>query len=395
MLHRLLDIFHSFLQIAFRIIFARKGQVLFYYPQHFNRSAVGTNPFFDPLLQTCEEAGISYKLLEEPDWGTDKSRNPRAIKADAFFVLVLILRKLVKLAGIKDFYAAEPHVARLVNILTFGRLRYRRYVTISGSMQFLFAAMNEDTRVYDMQHGILYKRHHVFFDENFKLRPHYYNKKLHWLVWGKGYYDTFVKNEESIFYDRVHLVGFPMKHSNNSNNMLRRSKTIIISLQFNPSYDKDTLLKEKKLLTECLDELQYTGYRILLKHHPRFEHCISLEDWFKHYNFIEETNESLESLSQFVDLHITPNSTASFDYARYKIPTYFLYNDERPFGKLIFYDEYAYPLYYRTSLRKVVSHIEDNKEYMEDRNIVYGWYKHFYSSFDKKLFIALVENEAT
>ncbi|MBR7028670.1 MAG: hypothetical protein IKI05_04615, partial [Bacteroidaceae bacterium] len=68
MLHRLLDIFHSFFQIAFRIILARKVQVLFYYPQHFNRSAAGTNPFFDPLLQTCEEAGISYKLLEEPDW---------------------------------------------------------------------------------------------------------------------------------------------------------------------------------------------------------------------------------------------------------------------------------------------------------------------------------------
>ena len=388
MLHRLLDIFHSFLQIAFRIIFARKAQVLFYYPQHFNRSAAGTNPFFDPLLQTCEEAGISYKLLEEPDWGTDKPRNPRAIKADAFFVLVLILRKLVKLAGIKDFYAAEPHVARLVNVLTFGRLRYRRYVTISGSMQFLFAAMNEDTRVYDMQHGNLYKQHYVFFGNNRKLRKPYYNRKLKWLVWGKGYRDCFCQGEEELLADRVFVVGYPI-HSE-KNIFKSRDNVLLLSLQLTADYNQQELIEEKKLLEGLLEQLQGSNYKVLLKHHPRYNDIISVDDWSEKYDNIEFSMSPLDELVAEVKFHITCWSTTAFEYAKYGIPTYFLYNDIRPMGKRLFYEEYKYPLYYKMHINDVLERISDDSKYAQDASCVQEWYQTFYSTYDSEVFKRLL-----
>ena len=58
----------------------RKPRVLFYYPQHFNRTDQGTNPFFDKLLETCDRHGVAYRLYEEPDRATDKPRNTKASK---------------------------------------------------------------------------------------------------------------------------------------------------------------------------------------------------------------------------------------------------------------------------------------------------------------------------
>ncbi len=67
--------------------------LLFYYPQHFNRSDEYSNPFFDRMLDICDRHGISYDLIEEPDPATDKHRNPRARKGDVFFWTVTVIRK--------------------------------------------------------------------------------------------------------------------------------------------------------------------------------------------------------------------------------------------------------------------------------------------------------------
>lgn len=389
MLHRLLDIFHSFLQIAFRIIFARKAQVLFYYPQHFNRSAAGTNPFFDPLLQTCEEAGISYKLLEEPDWGTDKPRNPRAIKADAFFVLVLILRKLVKLAGIKDFYAAEPHVARLVNILTFGRLRYPRYVTISGSMQHLFLALHTKAIVYDTQHGVLTKYHKTFFDEHKQLRSVFTDARLHWLMWGEGYRKAFIRGEEDLLSDKVHVIGYPIAKNVISNSGFRE-KIIVISLQLTADYDEETLHIEKEMVGDFIAQLDGIGYKVLIKHHPRYNNIISVDDWFERYNYIEETKLPLIELVKIARIQLIVHSTTTFEFAEYGIPSFVMINSKRVIGKEVFYDDFQYPLYKGLSLHDVLTRIEDRKQYQADGEVVKDWYYKFYTPFRKDVFQHLI-----
>ena len=63
------------------MFFSRNKRVLFYYPQHFNRSANGTNPFFDPLIKICEKANIPYDVYEEPDPKTNRPHNIKARSA--------------------------------------------------------------------------------------------------------------------------------------------------------------------------------------------------------------------------------------------------------------------------------------------------------------------------
>ena len=370
----------------------RKRRVIFYYPQHFNRTAQGTNPFFDRLLETCNKYGISYHLIEEPDWGTDKPRNAKAIKGDAFFLLVLLVRKGVNVLYHSDFWQNERKVALIINILTLGRLKYTKYITISGSMIHLFAAMNDRGDVYDMQHGILYKQHPTFFDENERLRIQYYGNNLHWLFWGKGYEHCFSRGEENIMEGRVHVVGYPLSVGSNVDIIECHDKVILFSLQFTHDYTTSLLELQKALFEKVLEQLKVLGVRVLLKHHPRFNNAISIDDWFSKYDFVELTTLSMQELMPKVMLQVTVHSTTSFEYAEVGVPSFFI----DPQGQLpqgtLFYSEYNYPLYKGMSIRQVMERLQNEDNRKQDGAIVRSWYREFYDDYNEQAFLEILES---
>lgn len=385
------DIILSFWQLTWKVMLHRKRWVLFYYPQHFNRTAQATNPFFDRLLETCDKYGISYHLIEEPDWGTDKPRNPKAIKGDAFFVLVLVVRKVVNKIFHGDFWQKEKKVARIVNALTFGRLIYAKYITISGSMVHLFAAMNKKGDVYDMQHGILYKQHPTFFDENEKLRPNYYGHNLHWLFWGRGYERCFCRGEEQLFEGRTHVTGYPIMSSLKANMMASTDKVILFSLQFTHDADLPELEREKVFFENALQQLQGAGVHVLLKHHPRYNNSISIDDWFDKYDFVELTNLSMQELLPQVMLQVTLNSTTSFEYAATGVPSFFIDSEGHLTRGALFYTEYNYPLYKEMTLRQVVERLQNEDNRKQDATIVKSWYREFYDDYNEDAFVKLIQ----
>ena len=390
---RIVDIFVSFWQLSWRVIFRRKRQVLFYYPQHFNRSARGSNPFFDHLLETCDCHGISYHLIEEPDWDTDKPRNNKAIKGDAFFVVVTALRKTVGLFCHKGFWDNEQKVAVIINFLTLGRLRYRTYITISGSMLHLFGYLNNKGIVYDVQHGILYKRHPTFFDEHQKLRSQYYQKNLHWLFWGRGYERCFNKGEEFLLKDRTHVTGYPMSPDCIGFDGLASGGIVLFSLQFTHQKDSASLAifeKQKSVFEQSLSELKGAGVRVLLKQHPRYNNDIYIDDWFDKYDFVELTTLSVDELLPLVFLQVTINSTTAFEYAEYGIPSVFIDpNGILPDGDL-FYTEYQYPLYRQMTLLQVVKRLQNAEQYQEDSRTVKEWYRSFYDDYNEQAFLRII-----
>ena len=382
------DVLISLWQLTTKVIFARRANVLFYYPQHFNRSAEGTNPFFDRLLETCDHHGISYKLIEEPDWGTDKPRNSKAIKGDALFLLILVLRKVVGLFSKKDFYQNEIIVARLLNLFTLGRLRYQRYITISGSMLHLFGALKAAGVVYDQQHGILYKQHPTFFDENEHLRPQYYQRNLHWLMWGRGYDRCFCRGEEDILEGRTHVVGYPIAPAKVDVEKIGE-KIVLFSLQFTHDFMQHELEEHKTILEETLRQLQNSGVKVLLKHHPRYNNAIPIDDLLERYPFCCLTKLSMQDLLTQTMLQVTFNSTTSFEYAEYGIPSFFIDPEARlPQGDL-FYSEYHYPLYKGMTITEVVDRLKLPDKAKEDAATVRSWYSEFYSEFDELAFLKL------
>lgn len=369
-----------------------KRRVLFYYPRHFNRTASGTNPFFDHLLETCDRYNISYHLIEEPDWCTDKPRNNKAIKGDALFSLITLVRKMLDIFIHKGFVENEKKVADIINLLTIGRLRYDTYITISGSMLHLFGHINKEGIVYDMQHGILYKHHPTFFDEHQKLRSCYYQKNLHWLLWGKGYEECFIRGEEALFVNRTHVVGYPAPALGLQSFLTDGNDAcvVVFSLQLTADWSYDILKQKIQLIEAALQALAGLNIRVLLKHHPRYNNVIGINHLLDKYDFVELTSLSMAELIPLSFLQVTINSTTAFEYAAYGIPSFFIDPlGVSPDGDL-FYAEYHYPLYRQMTLRQVVARLQNVELYRDDSRMVKEWYRTFYDEYNEKEFLRIV-----
>lgn len=369
-------------------------KILFYYPQHFNRSKDGTNPFFDKMLEICDRNGISYDLMEEPDSGTDKPRNNKAKKADAFFWTATAIRKIIsKIYTNEDFYKRERKVAKILNLVTAGRFRYENYITISGSMYHLFSHLNTSANVYDMQHGVIFKHHPTFFNQStLRLRPQFFPANLHFMFWGEGYRQCFVRGEEKIMAGKDHVVGYPAGNENHKRYCDHSdSRQIVISLQFTHDVCTEELLNMKKTLWLFLEETECLGVKVLLKNHPRYNNSIDIDDIFHRFKHATLTDKRLEELEASTLLHVTYFSTTAFEYAYFGVPTYFLPYGGKKNEDTLYYDEYSYPLYLGMDAKKVITRLGYADNYKEDSSIVREWYKRFYSPFDEQKFLRLID----
>ena len=149
----ILNILCSFLQTIKYILLGKKLDVLLYYPQHFNRSSKGSNPYFDPIVEVCKENELKYLVMEEPDSRTSNPRAPQCMKADAFFWMVTIMRKLMRMIyKEKTSVETDVKIAHFLDVITSHKFRAKRYITISNSMINILAELNPEGVVYDYQH---------------------------------------------------------------------------------------------------------------------------------------------------------------------------------------------------------------------------------------------------
>lgn len=363
-----------------------KTQVIFYYPQHFNRSAEGTNPFFDQLIEACDRYSIPYRLYEEPDYATDKPRNPQARKADAFFILVTIIRKVVRLFVLQDYYHREKYVAHIVNLITFGRFHVPVYVTISESMLHLFAYINNKGKVFDVQHGVQYREFRRFYDERLYLSCHYDKPNIYFLDYGKGYKEALIEGAEERMGARVHVIGNPVRVGEVPLIYRDRRNIILIALQLTDDSPIDVLETKKKQISDFLSNIEGMRCKVLLRHHPRYNNCIAIDDILEHYPFTSLCNERLEIIAQRVLLHATVNSTTAFDIAAYGVPSFFFGEPEN----LSFYKDYHYPLYKGMTIYEVITRLSEQDSWKQDVQTLLSWYKCFYEPFNEEKFISLI-----
>lgn len=387
----LYSVLYSFFDLTKNIIFAKKAQVLFYYPQHFNRSNFGTNPFFDSLLKTCEDNGIRYKLIEEPDGGTDKPRNKNAIKGDFLYLLILCFRKLCRIIYKQEsLYNIEKKVAKLIDVISFRRFRFPAYVSISGSLNEFFLSICPNARVYEVQHGVVFSGKDSFFEPDGSLHPAYKDKRFNWLFWGEGYARSVMRGNENEMAGRVHVTGYPLAlKSEFIPKSSFKEYIILISVRFTTDYTTEELQKKKDNLDRFLAELTSCDVKVLIKHHPRYNNVISLDDLYVKYPFVSATNESLSALQEKIFLQVTTDSTTAFEYAETGILTFFYSNADFMQKDNLFYKEYQYPLYLGLDVREVVNRLKNSTNYYSDSLTIRNWYEKFYTPYNEKEFLKL------
>lgn len=387
---KLKNILISFFQIYSQIIFKKRVDVIFYYPQHFNRSKEGTNPYFDPLMKVCNENEIRYVVIEEPAGGTDKPHNSKTLRGDALLLTILIIRKLIRTILKYDYIKQERIVAKIINIITFGKLKVKKYITISGSMEHLFCFINKNGKVYDIQHGIIYSKHQGYFYKDGKIRDELHISNLNFLVYGEGTYNAFFRNKDNIniLKDRVKIIGCPLENGVKENK--KGGKNIFYSLQ----YTSDDLWDKNEFTNLFIDSVKHINkynFKVEYKHHPRFDYSVDLQKECNGYD-IRETKDRIDEIIKRTKLHITYFSTTAFEFAAHGVPTYFLISDIIPDGKIIFYDEYEYPLYMDNTIEEVLERLDNPKYSEEDSKIVKEWYNKFYTPFNKQAFYDIIKS---
>ena len=375
--------------------FKNKYDVVFYYPQHFNRSSIGTNPFFDPIIKLCKEDKLNYILLEEPDKKTKFPRNKAAIKFDFLMYVIILLRKIFPLIFFDKTRCYDQLIGRILNPLTLYQFSSTIYITISNSMITVLSGFSKNSCVYDLQHGIIHDIHKGYFDDDGNLRNQLKNKNICFLLYGKGFADIFLKKGD--FLDdknknRVKVVGNVIENNNVNNNHSTIKNKIVYTLQINGDLSKKDLNLEKKELDNFIKSNEEIFLKnkisLLLKHHPRFDNVIELDDIISGYSFVSITTCSISNLVPIVFLHITKSSTTIFDFSVYGIPSFIIPND---FGLKIFNNIFNYPLASMNLKELIEVYFYSHKKYIKYSNEIKKWEKFFYEPFNRGVFTDLLQ----
>lgn len=373
-----------------KLLFLRgRRDVVFYYPQHFNRSAEGTNPLLDPLVKICAKNQMSYIVLEEPDWGTLAPRNKQAIQFDIYFMLVMVLRKLLPLNWFSHYEMREKKIGMIVNLVSFGFFKSNNYITMGNAMGGggVFRGMSKDSNIYDYQHGIISRTQAGYFKNmskpNESIRIN--NKKI--FVYGQGYKDIFEKVK--YFENKVFVLGNDDYFVETQNKA--EGKAILFSLQFVDHEDKTLNSTMYKKLMGVLKEIEPIlikyGLKLYFKSHPRFNGCMDLTE-LKMNPQVSFIDESMDDIVDQVFLHITFWSSMVFNFSKYGIPTYILYSEEVKYGKDIIIDELGYPISSNIPLSEHIQKYMNNSDTLSaDCRLAREWYEKYHSPIDEKVFI--------
>lgn len=371
-----------------------KPEVVFYYPRHFNRAADGTNPYFKPLIELCKNNSIKYIALEEPVAGFPSDNH--SIKADVIAYFALVMHRIfINLMGL-SLHEADKRIGKLIDALTFHRLRAKTYVTISNSMIDVLGELNPHGNVYDLQHGIIYYGHPGYFLSENELRPEFKVDNRRVLLWGSLYKDNLRELPGGIDPDKKFLVaGYPLYKKIDAISTIK-DMIIMVSLQFTGDISPEKSYHLMEMLEQFADTAIKRDYSLILKHHPRFADEVDLNPLLQKYNGrIILTKDSLDELARKAMLHVTWGSTTTFEYAAYGVPTFFLYDGVFDWATNLFYGQYSYPLYKGMNAEQVLNRISEPEDYNVDCKAVKDWYESAYSPLNEDLLLKILKGENT
>ncbi len=375
--------------------FKKPYDIVFYYPQHFNRSENGTNPFFDPLISICEIHKLNYLVLEEPDSKTSYPRNKKAFKFDFWFYIIIALRKIIPGLFFTTDEGREEFIGKIIAVLTLNLFNAKCYVTISNSMINVLLGFNKKSKVYDLQHGIIYSWHWGYFNQNGQLNNYLLNERIGFLVNGIGFKDVFYKNNPFLKLQKepkVSVIGYLELKSDKI--PAPKKNIVVYTLQLTSDLNENQLLVEKnnlKIFLKSVESLFVSnGLQLFLKLHPRFNNAINLSEILELYPFVKFTDDTIENLIKNTILHITQSSTSIFEFALASIPTYLISNTV---GNKIFLEEYKYPSGNLEIEDVLILFNTKNQEYLEFCLKVKKWALEYYEPFNENAVIHLIQHD--
>jgi len=380
----------------------KEYDVVFAFPNHFNREK-GKNPYFIPFIEACKKHNLKYIVFEDTDLKGTFNFSPRDndnIPFEFIGLMKMIYRKVLKLGFIIDFYdddyRREEYISKKISKFFFKNFRFKVSVNIAGNNATFFKLIDNSAKVYEYQHGIISNTRGSKELENVIM-----------LVYGNGFQQVVLENKEFYAEKNVISVGYYKKIDALVDINKSFNKTILFSLQITNDRikNKDLYEKYKKVVNNLFlvnqRYLKENNYKIIFKHHPRFP---KQEIDFFHKDldssiFSVDKNSLTEELCEKYTLHITFDSTTTFELALKGIPTIFIDHSDykHRYNEIdaIYNKQYDYPLkdffvHEYTDLEVILRKIENANNYSRYSKEVYKWGKFYFSEFNEDIFLSFL-----
>lgn len=379
-------------------ICASEMKICFIQDESFLRTKRNTNPFFDPIIRVCEKNGIDWEIgFKSLPKECGYQRN-RIFSLTIFSFFETYIWRIAKC-----IHSITPRIFQITFAKVWKKFggsisNANLYITIAGNMIYELAAMYPNKRIIDLQHGVIYSGHKGYFLSNARLSDGRRTvKNIEFWLYGDGYADCFFKNPENAkdLEGRVKIIG-DVARANAQVEGCRlkvegsERNLVVMSLQLTDDLDQEEKAGSVKVMEEFFSEFfkKYGDkYTVLFKHHPRFNNCYDLSEFYKKFPQIKESKTPWGELYPKMALHLTFNSTSIFDCAAVGIPTFLL---DLPGAKVchrdLYRDDFGYPLY-----DKNVDEILDKQE--ECGKISLEWYRRCYAPFDEENCLKLLKGE--
>jgi len=358
------------------LIKKRRYDVVFYYPQHFNRGEYNENQFLKQLLLSCDNNNISYIVFEEPDFLIKSNRNSKTTPFDFIYLAIILLRKLY--SSEMSIQLKDHRIGRFLSKTIFLNIKFKNVITISQSMLSIFKGINPNAKLYDLQHGIIHNNKKNYL-VNGVAESNLLENNANLLLSGESYKDLLVTNDKSnYFQSHTFVIGGHVFSSDFIHQKF--NDNVLITLQFTHDHsDKQNtiLLNELKSFLSSVD----TKVNFYLKHHPRFNNEVDLSEILELPN-THFAPDDINECFKLCSLHATTYSTSTFEAALLGIPTILIHSqNELNFFKT----DFIYPLNYS------ISDFIDITVYQKSAEIVKRWAKEYYSPYNELAFLNLLK----
>ena len=360
----MINLFISFFYFI-KLFFKKQGiDVVFYYPKHFNRGEDNQNLFLKPLFESCKKHNISYLVFEEPDRKSDKKKHRNSIPFDFPFYLIILLRKF----GFRDKSSAN-----ILSFIFLRNLKFKNVIVLSQSLIEFFRGLNEEAKIFDLQHGIIYSDKESYISDG-KASSNISDNNVQLLLFGQGFKEILDLSDNTNYYkESSDVIGVEkskdFRHFN-------RNRMVLITLQITEDHTEkqnQEMLDEIIRIVDSNEDLDF-----YIRNHPRFNNCIDISELEKKTNLAPE---SLMECFVLCSIHITSYSTTTFECSEFGIPTIFLKSLKEDFN--MFETDFKYPFDI-----EIVDVIKDYSNYSDE---VISWRKKYYSDYDEDKFISLLK----
>ena len=378
-----------------------KMKVNFIVTQSFLRTKDKTDPFYDPIIRAIDgQRDIEWKVFV---WQRGVECGYSADRVSDYWLFeklgIWFYRVCHLLFWSVPVWKIYCWYGMLSRILFSKKFDADIVITQSGQFGESLSSLLPHTRIVDIQHGVIYSRHSGYFGRDGRINEAWRraSNREFWL-YGQGYADCFFKHPDNgkDLKGRVKVIGDVIRAGekvgvDSCSGRDGERDVVVFSLQLTADLSREEMSASVAKMEEFFaDFFKRFGdkYVCYVKHHPRFNNVYDLSSFYAKFPQVKETKKLWTELYDRMALHLTFNSTVTFDCASHGVPTFLV---DLPSAKIImrnFYkDDYDYP-YYDKSVSEILELPVE-----ESRLIILAWYHHFYTQFSVANCIQLLRGE--